>query len=450
MQIDSAITACLSERRPVYLEVMADVWEALCGPPDGVLTGQERPFTRKNEEILGKAVGATVELVKKYGQPILWAGEEINRFGLAEEFTDLVKATGIPFCTSVGGKSVVSETTTGFHGVYNGKASDPEVRRIFKEQARCRIGLGSWSTSKNLAGEQSIGDDWAVAARDGVAVAASYFPDVQLARFIPALREKLVAEFGNNTFTADYFAQAHANGLPVSDSAAAYHASLSVTSDSSEKLTYDGFFHHVSSFLEEQAIDTGINATTPFTLISDAAFALLGSMNVRVVEQGCFLAQNSWLSIGYSVGAATGVAMARPEKRPLVFVGDGSFQETCQELPTHAKHGLRLVVFVLNNEGFYGVEQMLVNPCYYKDPSYYSPDFYNELHNWNYDRLAEVFRSEKTPITGLSISTNQDLEKLLRQLTDRNNPINQGPVLVQVQLSRHNYPQALKYKLEKC
>jgi indolepyruvate decarboxylase len=82
-------------------------------------------------------------------------------------------------------------------------------------------------------------------------------------------------------------------------------------------------------------------------------------MNVRVVERDCFLAQNSWLSIGYSVGAATGIAVARPDKRPLVFVGDGSFQETCQELSTHAKHKLKTVVFVLSNEGFYGVEQML-------------------------------------------------------------------------------------------
>ena len=96
VQIDSAIIACLSERRPVYLEIMEDVWEAPCDPPNGLLTRRERPLTLKNQEMLRKAVTATVGLVKKYGRPILWAGEEIDRFGLAAELTDLVEATGIP------------------------------------------------------------------------------------------------------------------------------------------------------------------------------------------------------------------------------------------------------------------------------------------------------------------------------------------------------------------
>ena len=60
-------------------------------------------------------------------------------------------ATGTPFCTTIGAKSILSENHPLFHGVYNGKASLPEVRRMFKEVAHCRIGLGAWTTSKNLA-----------------------------------------------------------------------------------------------------------------------------------------------------------------------------------------------------------------------------------------------------------------------------------------------------------
>jgi TPP-dependent 2-oxoacid decarboxylase len=108
------------------------------------------------------------------------------------------------------------------------------------------------------------------------------------------------------------------------------------------------------------------------------------------------------------------------------------------------------VIFVLNNEGFYGIEQMLVNPCYYKNPSSNGADFYNELHNWNYDRLAEVFGSAKIPMVGVSIGTYQNLNALLKRLADLNDPINKGPVLVQVRLSRHDYPRALAYNLEKC
>ncbi|WP_371096032.1 alpha-keto acid decarboxylase family protein [Streptomyces sanglieri] len=447
-QIDSAITAGLTERRPVYLEVMDDLWNAPCAEPQGELRGQERPFTKKNEEMLAKAVEASVKLVERLGTPVLWAGEEIERNRLERELVSLVQLTGIPFCTTVGAKSVVSENTPGFTGVYNGKASLPEVRKAFKA-AGCRIGLGTWSTSKNLGGEKSIGDDWIVAAHEGVSVGAQYFPDVQLARFVPALRDALGVAFGKRAFETDLFALAHAKDRQVPASTIAFLTGLSST-DYPEELTYDGFFQHMNAFLLSQAQGDGPEATSPFTVVSDAAFALLGSMNLQMAERASFVAQNSWLSIGYSVGAATGVALARqqPLKRPLVFVGDGSFQEICQELSTHVRHHLRPVVFVLDNEGFYGIEQMLVSPCYYKEKPSDGADFYNVLHPWQYEKLAEVFGSEKDRMHGRELTTHTELESLLLDIADPGSDINHAPILVRVRLNRHDYPRALQYKID--
>ncbi|MEV0371723.1 thiamine pyrophosphate-binding protein [Streptomyces sp. NPDC050636] len=452
-QIDGAITACLSHRRPVYLEFLEDVWTARCPAPRGRLTRRERPLTDQNTRMLGEAVTACVDLIRRYRNPVLWAGEEIDRFNLSQEFEKLVRETGIPFCTTVGAKSVVSEYTPGFSGVYNGKASNPDVAKVF-HNAGCRIGLGSWATSKNLGGKRSIGDDWTVAAHEGVHVGASYFPDVRLAQFIPALRERLVREFGTGAFDADYFARAHGDGLDVPESTAAHLSSLT-GGPYPESVTYDSFFRHINAFLESQNSEPPGERTNPFTVISDAAFALIGSMNLRMAERASYVAQNSWLSIGYSVGAATGVALGRQYsgKRPMVFVGDGSFQETCQEMSTHVRLGLRPVVFVLDNEGFYGIEQMLVHPCYYKDeaPVSNGADFYNELHPWQYEELAKVFGSTKHPMHGFAIRRHDDLAKLLKQIAEPHDAINQGPVVVRVQLKRHDYPGALKYKIaENC
>ncbi|MEU9117637.1 thiamine pyrophosphate-binding protein [Streptomyces sp. NPDC048483] len=453
-QIDGALTACLTHRRPVYLEVMEDVWDARCPAPRGRLTRRERPLTARHEKMLDAAVDACLKLVLDHrNKPILWAGEEIDRFNLAKEFEELVRATGIPFCTTVGAKSVVSEDTPGFTGVYNGKASDPDVAKVF-HKAGCRIGLGSWATSKNLGGKRSIGDDWAVAAHEGVHVGAAYFPDVQLAQFIPALRDAFLIEFGAGHFAADYFTEAHKDGLDVPVSTAAYLDSLT-GGPYPELLTYDTFFQHINDFLQSRTTEGPGERTTPFTVVSDAGFALIGSMNLRMPERASYVAQNSWLSIGYSVGAATGVALGRrfDGKRPLVFVGDGSFQETCQEMSTHVRHGLRPVVFVLDNEGFYGIEQMLVHPCYYKDgaPVSNGADFYNELLPWTYEKLAGVFGSTKHPMHGCAVAQHTDLAKLLEQLAEPTDPINQGPVVVRVGLKRHDYPKALKYKItENC
>ncbi|MFI9273140.1 alpha-keto acid decarboxylase family protein [Kitasatospora sp. NPDC052896] len=443
-QIDSAITACLTERKPVYLEVMEDLWHAPCEPVRGELRAHERPFTKRNEEMLNKAVTAAVELIRKFGTPIVWAGEELVRRRLEDELLEFVGSTRMQFCTTVGAKSVVSERHPRFAGVYNGKASLPEIRRTFKN-AGCRIGLGTWPTSKNLEGDQSIGDDWIVAARDGVSVGVNYFPDVQLGRFIPALGTALAGQ----TFPADHFALAHAAGLDVPASTADFLDSLSTTRYP-EELTYDSFFQHINHFLEHQATGGDPQAPSPFTVVSDASFALLGSMNLRITERAGFLAQNSWLSIGYSVGAATGVALGRqqPLKRPLVFVGNGSFQEICQELSTQVRHHLRPVVFVLDNEGFYGIEQMLVSPCYYKQKPSNGADFYNVLHPWRYEKLAEVFGTEKDRMHGRELSTHKHLESLLLDIADPDNDINHAPILARVRLGRHDYPRALQYKID--
>ncbi|MBL1113116.1 alpha-keto acid decarboxylase family protein [Streptomyces sp. 110] len=460
-QIDAALTACLSERRPVYLEVMEDLWDEPCAVAEQPLLRRERPFSARNQAMLAGAVAAILTLVEEHPgpdgrpRPIVWAGEEVERFRLDRQLSDLTQATGVPFCTTVGAKAVLDERLPQFHGVYNGKASHPDVHSVFKDWATCRIGLGTWSTSKNLGGELSVGTDWVVAARGGVSVGTQYFPDVQLARLIPALQDALVARFGSGGLTADYYAEAHAHHGAAEDRPASLEDHRATTlraggssSGSGERLTYDGVFDRINHFLAKETRES-------WTVVSDAAFSLIGSMNLTLPAGG-FLSQVSWLSIGWSVGAATGAALApeRGHARPMVFVGDGAFQETCQEISTHTRLGLRSVVFVMDNGHFYGIEQMLVHPSYYADRDSHGADdtdgadFYNVLHPWHYERLADVFSDKKTPAHGVSVAYAAELDELLARLTDPTDPVNSGPLLIRVRLHRHDYPRAMAYKVK--
>ncbi|HVR95545.1 MAG TPA: thiamine pyrophosphate-binding protein [Thermoanaerobaculia bacterium] len=455
-QIDGALAACLSQRRPVYLEVTEDAFKAVCDAPQGVIEATPR---LSNPALLAGAVQAAREKILASRRPILWGGEEIDRQLLADDFQGLVEVSGFPFCTTIGAKSVLSENHPQFHGVYNGKASQPEVRRMFKCVADLRIGLGSWSTSKNLGGDLALGEDWIVAAREGVSVGSRFFPNVQLGDFVRGLRQALAGS-RHAASGEDYYQEGSEEELAIPESREAFVALLSQTTPEAgaEKtrgsspglpLTYDNLFARVNQFLEEATQGTGIDATNPYMVVSDAAFALLGSQNLHMVERQSFFAQNSWLAIGYSVGAVSGLKSARPGRRPLVFVGDGSFQEICQEMSTHTRLRHDTVVFVLNNEDFYGIEQMLVHPCYYagQEPEAY----YNVLHPWNYSRLAEVFGSNKTPMTGFVARSFSELEEVLRVIADPGNPANQGPILVQVMFQRTDYPIAIDYAVaEKC
>jgi indolepyruvate decarboxylase len=456
LQIDGALTACLSARRPVYLEVMEDVWSTPCPAPEGKLAPRERPVTEANGKMLKAAVDEAVKLVASRMPPILWGGEEIDRLGLHAEFARLVDATGMPFCTTIGGKSILSENHPRFHGVYNGKASNPAVRRIFKEVAHCRIGLGAWTTSKNLGGDMALGEDWIVAAHQGVSVGSHYFPDVRLGMFVDALRAELVERWGEGGLAADYYAApapladtAASDAEPPPASRAEFLRSLTETEAPAVTLDYDGFFERIGAFLCDAERGHGTDATTPYVVVSDAGFALLGSQDVRMPERRSYFAQNAWLAIGWSMGAVSGIKCALPDRRPLVFVGDGSFQETVQELSTHARLRQDSVVFVLNNEDFYGIEQMLVHPCYYAGRDE-DEGFYNVLHPWSYARLAEVFATPTTPIAGFAVATHGELDEVLRVIADEGNPANRGPILVQVRLPRKSYPRAIGYAVKGC
>ena len=54
-------------------------------------------------------------------------------------------------------------------------------------------------------------------------------------------------------------------------------------------------------------------------------------------------------TMGYGMGAAVGSAVAHPEKRVVLFTGDGSFHMNLNELATVRSYNLPIVIVVLNN-----------------------------------------------------------------------------------------------------
>ncbi len=55
--------------------------------------------------------------------------------------------------------------------------------------------------------------------------------------------------------------------------------------------------------------------------------------------------------LGYALPGAVGVALARPGKRVVCLIGDGSLMYSVQALWTAAQHGLPVSVIVQNNAG---------------------------------------------------------------------------------------------------
>ena len=113
-----------------------------------------------------------------------------------------------------------------------------------------------------------------------------------------------------------------------------------------------------------------------------------------------------WGSIGYSVGALLGTLTAAPQRRHLLFVGDGSFQETAQELSTILRHDHKPVIFLINNGG-YTIERGYMGKT---EP-------YNDIATWAYADLPKVLHPDTTA-RSFVVKTVADLENALSAPND--------------------------------
>lgn len=400
-QIDSVLTAMLTHRRPVYIEVTEDVWRAPCNAPQGALVSGQGAIVSASET--AQAVQATMALLRRSGQLILWAGIELQRAGLQDAFLGLLEAINraegvgnrqpVHFVTSAFSKSVVPETHRWFEGCVT--LTQSEIRDLVGQEG-CVIGLGAWTTGKDTANQNIRGAHTVFAAHDGVWVGVQFFPLVALGDYMAGLSE---------AFGAAGAASLQLEGLRLASPALLAQAAV----HAAQALDYDSFFHTLQDWITEQ-----------HTLVVDAGFPLVGAQGVTIPAQDGFVAQASWLAIGYATAAATGVALAQPDRRVLVVTGDGAFHETCQAVADHHAHGQNTVVFVLAN-GIYGIEQEIVNPNVFRDPPvrYASAQLdqvypYNVVPAWQYSKITEVFGGE-----GRKAETVEDLKAILQEIGRR-------------------------------
>ena len=128
-----------------------------------------------------------------------------------------------------------------------------------------------------------------------------------------------------------------------------------------------------------------------------------------------------WCSIGYATGALLGAILASPGRRHILLTGEGSLQMTVQEISTVMRHDLKPWIFVNQNEG-YTVERCVLG----KDAKY------NEIANWRYSELPNVFSRDKKA-EAYVVATGNELQKVL------NSP-HSGMVFVECVMDKYDAP----------
>jgi len=352
MLIDQALTRCITERRPVYLELLDDILDLECERPAGALSPAR---IMSDEASLESSVATIGDELGKAANPLLWVGVEVDRLGLQEQTLALIHQLNVPYVTQLLSKGVLPEDDPLFVGVFDGQASSPAVKEL-AQGSDFVLALGVWLTDLNSLGWDVDFGKTAFVSFDAVKYGSYFSPQVALGQFIDGLTAKTVTR--------------PAPSLP---GAAAYEAPQVEPTD---EITYQGFFDFIPQFIERDTI-----------VGSDASMNYFGSLLLAV--PGRFVAQSSYSSIGYIAPAATGICLAKDARqRVIVFAGDGGFQMSAQCLSTQTRFGLDPIIFVINN-GVYGVEQWLADASvFYTDAPFFKSCL---LHPWKYSKLADVF-----------------------------------------------------------
>lgn len=110
--------------------------------------------------------------------------------------------------------------------------------------------------------------------------------------------------------------------------------------DKSETITQAWIWPKVGEFLKENDV-----------VITETGTANFGIWETKFPKGVTAISQVLWGSIGYSVGATQGAALAvrdaGTDRRTILFVGDGSLQLTVQEISTMVRLGLKPIMYNL-------------------------------------------------------------------------------------------------------
>lgn len=392
-QIDRAVTAMLTHRRPIYLEVLQNVWSMSCAEPKGTLAPVEPTSDAKS---LAAAVDAAWARIQAAKLPVLWAGVEIHRFGLQDELQRLVDASGLFFTTTSLGKTVLDESQAQFIGTYAGPAS-PALTRAVMDASDCILALGTIITDDYLnIMATSFGEMVEVNAEEA-RVGYQYYHQVTIKDFLAGLIARFEAD-------KKYPKRYRRPKVPVERKPAAKPG---------DALSYNNFYDELGDFLKREELLNEV------ALVLGESTSLYVFGNLFGMPRDSFVAQAAWGSLGHETGCALGVALASG-KRPFVVAGDGGFRMVCQEMSSLAYQKCNAVVFVMSNNA-YAIEQAFVDIKAFTPQGEFAP--FDVLPTWDYRALAQAYGAR-----GFRVQTVKELRRVLKEVEG----IEGVPALVEV------------------
>ena len=367
-EIDRLILTAWRRKLPVYLELPSDISYLEIEVPELPLKLEMPP---SEQESLKACTGMILERLNAAKSPAFLLDLDAIRFGVSGQIMELAERFQVQVATLNCAKGAVPESSPRFVGTYAGIASSPATREAI-EGSDCLLTVGyrrvettvGFFTDKLPPSALHLNSTY-------VDTADKNYQGVYIAELLQSIVDS-------------------SSGI-ITKKQPARPSKQSAFVPSNDPLTEDAYWKAVQGFLrsgdvivvEDGASSAGMGR---LTLPDDCTYIT-----------GAFV----WCSIGYATGALLGAILATPGRRHILLTGEGSLQMTVQELSTVMRHDLKPFIFVINNSG-YTVERAVLG----KDAKY------NDVANWRYSELPNVFSRDKKAETYV-VQTSNELRKVL-------------------------------------
>ena len=396
--IDRAIEIGFIKKQPVYIGLPSNHVDVLVSPPAEKLA---LDYPKSDARVVQEAALRAAALIKSAKRPVILADLCALRHPMTPSIKRLLKATGIPLATMNMAKSIVEESHPNFIGGYNGDYSTEGVQARV-EQSDCIISFGAMLSDFNTGGFTCNIDASSTIEihSNHVKVKHAMYPDVYFDALLPALMKALKGYTHRETIK---------------------QPQLPHYKPKNTKLTQARFWQRMANFYQAKDI-----------ILAETGTSMFGVLEAAIPYPVSVITQPLWASIGYTVGALLGASLANRKRRALLFVGDGSFQLTAQEVSTMLRHKLTPIVFLLNNDG-YTIERVIHGM---KMP-------YNDIQPWQYAELPKVFGEN---VYTTQVEDEHELESVLDACKKHRDKL----CFIELKLTKEDCPNTLKKLGKAC
>ena len=367
-ETERLIAEAFYHRRPVYMAIPADV-------ADCEVLGSAQPLEplRSNPESVSAVTEAIMSALDRAEAACILPGILTKRIGLQSALQAFVDASGVPFATMFGDKSVLDEQQPSFIGMYDGRLMNPDVR-AYVESCDQVVTVGTIMTDFNTGAFTARLDPMKTIAikHHFTRVGRQEFHDVEIGDVLSSLTSRVKRRARETSL------QPTALG-PMAGAG-------------DDAITAGVLYPRWADFLRPGDI-----------IVAETGTSSMGLAFAPVPKGASFHNQTLWGAIGWATPAAFGAAVAAPDRRVVLFTGEGSHQLTAQEVSQMGRRGLKPTIFVLNNSG-YLIERLLCR----------NPNIaYNDVAAWRYSELPHALGCDGWFTA--RVTTCGDLDKALQQ-----------------------------------